>query len=67
MWRILDDPALPGEWHQQLFAFVLANWTTFNNVSLKFLGDRETVVLEVLKRLQDRSSPPSKRFCWPPG
>lgn len=64
MWRILDDPDLPEEWHQRLFDFVLAEWSTFQQVSLKFLGTPQTVVVQALKRIGDPSFPDSKKWAY---
>lgn len=64
MWRILDDPDLPQEWHERLFAFVLEKWGTFQQVSLKFLGTPQTVVTQALRRLGDPSFPASKKWAY---
>jgi hypothetical protein len=64
MWRILDDPYLPPEWHEKLFDFVLKEWDTFNKVSLKFLGDSQTVVLQALKRIGDSTFPDTKKWAY---
>ncbi len=64
IWRILDDPDLPQEWHRTLFAFVLENWEDFQRVSLKFLGTPQTVVVQALKRIADPSFPGSKKWAY---
>lgn len=64
MWRILDDPKLPLEWHEKLFEFVLSEWSMFQRISLKFLGTPETVIMQVLKRIADPSFPKSKRWAY---
>ena len=64
IWRILDDPQLPEEWHQKLFRFVLSDWEQFQKVSLKFLGTPSTVVQQTLKRIGDTSFPDSKKWAY---
>ena len=64
MWRLLDDPHLPKAWHERLFKFVLAEWKTFQAVSLKFLGTPETVVTQALKRIGDSSFPETKKWAY---
>lgn len=64
MWRILDDPSLPTEWHERLFHFVLTEWEAFQKVSLKFLGTPQTVVTQVLKRIADPAFPKSKKWAY---
>jgi hypothetical protein len=66
MWRILDDPQLPEEWHRAIFNFVIAEWATFSEVVRKFLGGPKSVIPNVLRRLGDASYPESKKwinFC----
>jgi hypothetical protein len=66
MWRILDDPQLPEEWHRAVFNFVIAEWETFSEVVRKFLGGPQSVIPNVLRRLGDASYPESKKwinFC----
>lgn len=64
MWRILDAPELSEEWHQKLFDFVQANWEVFDEVSLKFLGTRKTIVTQALKRIGDSTFPDSKKWAY---
>lgn len=64
MWRILDDPKLPASWHNDLFQFTLAEWNTFQRVSLKFLGSPQDAVAEALKRFGDPSFPESKKWAY---
>lgn len=66
MWRILDDPQLPDEWHRTIFDFVIAEWETFSEVVRMFLGGPKDVIPNVLRRLGDASYPESKKwinFC----
>jgi hypothetical protein len=64
MWRILDDPSLPTEWHERLFHFVLTEWKDFQKVSVKFLGTPQTVIIQVLKRIADPTFPASKKWAY---
>jgi hypothetical protein len=64
LWRILDDPDLPAEWHQRLFDFVLGEWATFQAVSAKFLGPREELVVRTLERYADPAFPESKKWAY---
>jgi len=64
IWRILDDPQLPEEWHRKLFLFVLGDWEEFQKVSLKFLGTPSNVVQQALKRIGDTSFPDSKKWAY---
>jgi len=64
IWRILDDPQLPEEWHRKLFRFVLGDWEEFQKVSLKFLGTPSNVVQQALKRIGDTSFPDSKKWAY---
>jgi hypothetical protein len=66
MWRILDDPQLPDEWHRTIFDFVIAEWETFSGVVRMFLGGPKSIIPNVLRRLGDASYPESKKwinFC----
>jgi hypothetical protein len=66
MWRILDDPDLPEEWHQRIFEFVMAEWSVFSSVVRKFMGSPKTVIPNVLRRMADPSYPDTKKwvnFC----
>jgi len=60
MWRILDAPDLPIEWHQRIFDFILDNWNVFQAVVLKFMGPPESLLENVRKRIADPSYPKSK-------
>jgi hypothetical protein len=64
IWRILDDPEVPEEWHRRLFEFILAEWQTFQEVSLKFMGTPQNVVAQVLKRIGDASFPDAKKWAY---
>lgn len=65
LWRILDDPTLPMEWHNRLFQFVLAEWDTFQASSVKFLGpSHELVIIRALERYGDPSFPTEKKWAY---
>lgn len=64
MWRILDDPDLEEDWHRRIFAFVMEEWQTFHEVSLKFLGTPESVIFKVLRRMADPDYPDTKRWSY---
>jgi len=66
LWRILDDPDLPTSWHEELFEFVMSDegWPVFREVSLRFLGTPQTVVLQALKRIADPSFPDTKKWAY---
>jgi hypothetical protein len=64
MWRILDDPKLPEEWHEELFSFVLREQDVFHAVSLKFLGTPETVVEEAHRRYEGPQFPQSIKWSY---
>ncbi len=67
MWRILDYPSLPSEWHRKIFDFIIEteeNWKEFKEVSAKFLGTPQTIVISVLKRLAEPTFPESKKWAY---
>ncbi len=64
IWRIMDDPALPREWHETIFAFILKNQVAFHAGSLKFLGDANTVVENAKRRYLDPRFPESKKWSY---
>ena len=67
LWRILDDVNLPQDWHEKLFAFMLAHPLEFHSASLKFIGTPETVVQRVRERMQTApydGRPETKRWAY---
>ena len=65
MWRLLDDPDLPLEWHEKLFTFVLKEWSTFHAIQLRFFGaDGDVILPYVLGRIGDTRSPTSKKWAY---
>lgn len=72
IWRLLDDPELPLDWHQTLFKYVLDHWDSWKRHSAEFEepGPRETATV-VESRLGDPTFPASKKWiyllCLPDG
>jgi hypothetical protein len=64
LWRILDDPNLPDVWQKRIFEFMLEKWETFQSVSLKFLGNSETIVSAAQERYDDPSVPSTKKWAY---
>ncbi len=62
MWRLLDSPDLDRAWHEAIFSFVLAEWPTFRDLSLKFLGTPHTVVEQMIERIGDPNYVESKKW-----
>lgn len=63
-WRILDEKDLPLEWHEELFAFTVAEWDVFSEVSHKFLANTKSVVVDMLHRIGDETFPDSKKWAY---
>src|SRR5215213_335378 len=64
MWRMLDNPELPQEWHERFFDFVLEEWQVFNDFNLKFLGRSQLGISNIISRLGDSSFPESKKWIY---
>jgi hypothetical protein len=65
LWRLIDDPRLPIEWHKKLFKFVLREWAAFQKHSLSFFDGRdETVVTKSLDRYFNPGTPESKKWAY---
>lgn len=65
LWRLVDDPNLPGEWHSKLFDFVLSEWEVFQKHVLKFFGGTEELVIAMsLERLHSPFTPESKKWAY---
>ena len=62
MWRLLDAGALEEAWHDEIFRFVLSEWSVFQGVSLKFLGAPGTVVEQMLVRIGDQNYTETKKW-----
>jgi polar amino acid transport system ATP-binding protein len=65
MWRILDDPDLPMDWHAKLFEFVIENWDVFKkNVLNMFGGVRRDMVREISQRIHDIGFAEYKKWAY---
>jgi polar amino acid transport system ATP-binding protein len=64
LWRILDDPELPGDWHATLFDFVFKEWDTFRKEQLMFWGMRKNVLEGIKSRISNPSFPESKKWAY---
>ena len=64
LWRILDDPDLPQEWHQRIVDFILREQEAFHAASLKFLGPPERAAEIARKRFHDPKFPTSKKWSY---
>jgi hypothetical protein len=65
LWRLLDDPQLPGEWHRRIFDFIIRDdWQGFREVTATFCGTNEELIVHVLRRLGDKTFPDSKKWVY---
>jgi hypothetical protein len=64
LWRLLDDPRLPAEWHRDIFDFIRHDWHGFRDVTVAFCGANEEVILHVLRRIGDQTFPDSKKWVY---
>ena len=64
MWRMLDDPELREERHQELFKFVLAEWDTFRDFNLTFYGSGKEGIANFKARIEDPTFPESKKWIY---
>ena len=65
LWRILDDPELSLNIHEQLFQFVLMHWQVWKSTIDSFYhSDPERVLEKVKARLLDTSIPESKKWVY---
>lgn len=64
LWRILDDPHLPQEWHARLFDFILSEWETFKNEQIQFMGNPQNVIPRALRRIDDPTFPETKKWAY---
>jgi hypothetical protein len=63
LWRIADDPALPVSIHDALFAFVMSNWSLFqDSCVVGYLGNPSQVLQAALGRLAD--CPVTKQWLY---
>ena len=72
IWRLLDNPELPLDWHDSLFKYILGHWDAWKRHSAEFEepGPLE-MVTAVENRLSDPTFPASKKWiyllCLPDG
>lgn len=65
LWRLTDDPDLPGEWKERLFEFVLAEWRVFQSAALRFYGGKQDAALAMaLERFCGSEFPRSKGWAY---
>ena len=66
LWRILDDPELPLEWHERLFSVVTQNWTDFQKACISFYGGNTDALVagEVERYLSPRLYPATKKWAF---
>ena len=65
LWRILDDPELPLEWHERLFGFVEENWGAFQETCLKYYGEEsDTAIASMIERYHSPDFPASKKWAY---
>lgn len=64
LWRILDDPDLPLEWHVKLFDFIFDKWDTFKNEQMMFWGTRQNVLAGIRRRMSDPTFPKTKTWAY---
>jgi hypothetical protein len=71
IWRILDDPMLPQEWHMRLFTYATDRWTEWKRHLEQFHTGPELMMAVIQGRFDDPSYPPSKKWiyllCLPDG
>lgn len=63
IWRLLDDPDLPQEWHRKLFNFVLAEWEAFRDSQVRFMGPHDALT-NCLIRISDPDFTASKKWAY---
>jgi hypothetical protein len=72
VWRVLDDPKLPEEWHRRLFDYLMKNWDAWKRhvAEVKEPGP-EGMIETVRGRLENPTYPRSKKWiyllCLPDG
>lgn len=72
IWRVLDDPDLPEDWHKRLSDYLMDNWEAWKQHLAEFREPGPAGMIEVIRgRLSDPSYPSSKKwiylFCLPDG
>lgn len=66
LWRILDDPELPLEWHERLFSVVTQNWADFQKACIAFYGGNADALVagEVERYLSPSLYPATKKWAF---
>ncbi len=72
VWRVLDDPDLPGDWHRRLFNYLINNWDAWKRHLAEFQEPGpDGMIAAVRSRLDDPTYPSSKKWiyllCLPDG
>jgi hypothetical protein len=65
LWRILDDPMLPQEWHGKLFDFVQSEWGQFQKTCSRFYGGTpDGIIAGTVERYVGSNFPQSKKWAY---
>jgi hypothetical protein len=64
LFRLLDDPTLPIELHQEIHAFVFAHRERFAHENIRWAGGRAFIWDRVRTRLADSSFPRQKAWIY---
>lgn len=72
VWRVLDDPDLPEDWHKRLINYLMSNWDAWKRHLAEFKEPGPDGMLAVIRgRLDDPTYPSSKKWiyllCLPDG
>jgi len=65
IWRVLDDPALPRDWHQRLLDYILESWEAWKSHIGEFEEPTPDEVIAVVQgRLVDATYPEAKKWIY---
>jgi hypothetical protein len=64
MWRLLDLPDLPGDWHERFFQFVFEEWSVFSAFNRTFYGPEAAASRRLFARVLDPTFPDSKKWIY---
>lgn len=72
VWRVLDDPDLPDDWHKRLIDYLMSNWDAWKQHLSEFKEPGPEGMIAVIRgRLADPTYPSSKKWiyllCLPDG
>lgn len=72
VWRVLDDPDLPEDWHKRLIDYLMSNWDAWKRHLAEFREPGPDGMIAVIRgRLDDPTYPSSKKWiyllCLPDG